>query len=54
MISEVLYSEISDFQNLSVLGDFYSLYHFVSHRYTFLGVKNHFYHSMTTLKFGGF
>ena len=30
-----LYSEISDFQNLSVLGDFYALHHFVCHhRYT--------------------
>ena len=29
-----LYSKISDFQNLSVLGDLYALYHFVCHRYT--------------------
>ena len=28
-----LYSEISLFQNLSVLGDFYALYHFVCHTY---------------------
>ena len=29
-----LYIEISDFQNLSVWGDFYALYHFVPPRYT--------------------
>ena len=29
-----LYTEISDFQNLSVLNDFYALHHFVCHKYT--------------------
>ena len=29
-----LYSEISDFQNLSVLGYIYALYYYVCHRYT--------------------
>ena len=28
------YSESSNFQDLSVVGDFYALYHFVCHRYT--------------------
>ena len=34
VISEVLYSENSDFQDLSVLGENYAFYHFVCHRYT--------------------
>ena len=34
VISEVLYSENSDFQDLRFLGDFYVFYHFVCHRYT--------------------
>ena len=33
VISEVLHSENSNFQDLSVLGDFYVFYHFVCHRY---------------------
>ena len=30
---DILYSEISDFQNLSVFGDIYALYYFVCHKY---------------------
>ena len=34
VIYEVLYNENSDFQDLSVLGEFYVFYHFVCHKCT--------------------
>ena len=34
VISEVLYSENNDFQDLSALGENYAFYHFVCHKYT--------------------
>ena len=46
-----LYSENKDFQNLSVLDDFYALHHFdVIDIHIKLGVWDLFYYSMTTLK----